>query len=290
MSETPASKKIKIEGDEDKPTKKQVAESNDEIDDDDEMGYVSELSSSEVDSDSDDFDSDDDISDVKHKDDSDDSDYYGTAKDKAEAKRRKMRATRAERSAKRAMMSAAARSSRSNLGEKVASLLKAMSKREKLNDGVEKLVFDKSALKEEEVDEASIDAAMPVLLGLGIVQRVVSSDGDTSSPKDLWNGFSLERITEVLSSILDAHDDIEESDHKIWALSKKVLNIFLKLPVGQGLHSIETLIQLFGEEAGDSIDKAGDYGDLTAVLRILSVSAACTVAIPRHLSTLTSIQ
>merc|ERR1711971_1058089 len=180
-----------------------------------------------------------------------------------------MRATRAERSAKRAMNAAAAGSSRSNLGESVAALFKAMSKKEKLHDGVEKLVVDRSALKEE-VNEASIDAAMPVLLGLGIVQRV-ASDGDTSSPKDLWNGFSVDRITEVLASILDAHDDIiEESDHKTWALSKKVLKIFLKLPVGQGLHSIETFTQLHGEEAADRIDKAGDYGDLSAVLRILS--------------------
>ena len=273
-SETPAPKKIKIEEDEDKSNMKQVVKSNDELDDDDdEMGYVSELSSSEVDSDTDDFDSDDDISDVKHKDDSDDSDYYGTAKDKAEAKRRKMRATRAERSAKRAMMSAAARSSRSNLGDHVAALLKAMSKREKLHDGVEKLIMDKSALKEE-IDEASIVAALPVLVGMGIVQRVASSEGDTSSAKDLWNGYSVEKITEVLASILDARDAIADGEHKIWVLSKKVLNIFLKLPVGQGLHSIETFIQLYGEEAADSIDKASDYGDLSAVLRILSVSAA----------------
>ena len=35
-----------------------------------------------------------------YRDDSGDSDYYGTAKDKAEAKRKKMRAERAERSAR----------------------------------------------------------------------------------------------------------------------------------------------------------------------------------------------
>ena len=285
-TEAPALKKIKIlarpsldsiQGDEEKSTIKQETESNDEFDDDG-MGYVSELSSSEVDSDDEmGYSTDDDISEVKHKDDSDDSDYYASAADKAEAKRRKMRATRAERSAKKAMMSAAAGSSRSNLGDHVAALLKAMSKREKLNDGVERLAFNKSALKED-VNEASIDTAMPVLLGLGIVQRQVA-DCDTSSPKDFWNGFFVERITEVLASILDANDDVEESDHRIWALSKKVLSIFLKLPVGQGLHSIETFIQLHGEEAAHSIDKAGDYGDFSTVLRILSVSAIDTLVV-----------
>ena len=138
---------------------------------------------------------------------------------------------------------------------------------------MEKLVFDKSALKEE-VEETSIDAVMPVLLGFGFVQRLASADDDAGSKKDLWNGYSVDRITEVLASILDAHDDLGDSDDKIWALSKKVLSIFLKLPVGQGLHSIEIFVQLYGVEAADNTDRAGDYGDVSAVLRLLMVNTS----------------
>ena len=82
----------------------------------------------------------------------------------------------------------------------MSAVLKAMAKREKEAAGAgERLSFDGSSFEEDEIiSEASVAAAMPVLSAMGIV---ASEDG-----ANFWSGFSFERVSQVLASVLDSPD------------------------------------------------------------------------------------
>ena len=274
---------------------------DDEFDEEEEPGFVSELDESEVDSDDieDNDASDMDISGVENRDNSDDSDYYGTAKDKAEAKRKKMRASRAERSARRARI--AAEAAHMLLGDKIYSMLKFMRKKEKSNksDG-QSLIFDLSEVKKE-VKDISIDAAMPILLGLDIIERANNEEDEDEDPTFYWCGFKHEGIKERLLSILSEEDDQgqeqgqdqgqnqeepssssplrgKDDDEKAWILCKKALRVVLKLPAGQAIATAEIFHQIGGDyEAGESQEKLDNYSKMSNALRVLQVRVVRTL-------------
>jgi jumonji domain-containing protein 2 len=150
------------------PTKKEV--DSDEYES--EGGFVSEVSSSEVDSDDnvDDFDRD---SPGGHSDnDSDDSDFYGTEAERKAVKRKKAMLSRQERSAKRAKITAdvAGNQTRARLTESLLKLFKEMRKM-KPEKGEDRLRFDMVKMKAMNVALISMVTALPVLRGLHIVEE-----------------------------------------------------------------------------------------------------------------------
>ena len=271
--------------------KKEPKNLDDEFDEEEEPGFVSELETSEVDSDDieDNDASDMDISGVENRDNSDDSDYYGTAKDKAEAKRKKMRASRAERSARRARIAADA--AHMQLGDKIYSMLKIMKKKQQSNKTGQNLIFDPSEVKKE-VKDISIEAAMPILLGLGIIERANDDEGDDDEDATFyWIGFKHEGTKEKFVSILSEEDEGhadrgqneednssasplhgKDDNEKAWILCKKALRVVLRLPAGQAIATQEIFSQIGGDyEAGESQEKADDYSKMSTALRVLQV-------------------
>ena len=255
---------------------------DDEFDEEEEPGFVSELSSSEVDSDDveDNDDSDRDISGVENRDDSEDSDYYGTAKDKAEAKRKKMRLSRAERSAKRARI--AAEAGKEKLGEVLPSILKMMRKRQAGHTGEQRLIFDPSDSEiKNEVKNISLDAAIPIFLGLHIIEEAPGEE-ESEGATFYWNGVNYESITERLVSILSEDGNTEEKDEgdekaKSWSLCKKALGVLLRLGAGQAIHTAELVSQIGGDEASDSQEKVDIYDKTSTGLRVLLVRSITSI-------------
>lgn len=289
-------------------TKEEPKNLDDEFDEDEEPGFVSELESSEVDSDDLEDNDASDISGVENRDDSGDSDYYGTAKDKAEAKRSKMRASRAERSARRARI--AAEAAHMQLGDKIYSMLKIMRKKQRSNKTGQYLIFDPSEVKKE-IKDISIDAAMPILLGLGIIEKKIKTakaplkrrrsasvedvEDEDEGPTFYWSGFHYEGTMERLKAILSEEDeDIiaaqgqnqedeedpssssplhgKNDDEKAWILCKKALGVVLRLPAEQAIATQEIFSQIGGDyEANESQEKADNYSKMSTALRVLQV-------------------
>ena len=240
--------------------------------------------------------SDMDISGIENRDDSGDSDYYGTAKDKAEAKRKKARASRAERTAKRER--AKAEAAHMLLGDKVNAMLKVMRRKEKEEKKV--VFFDPEEIKKE-VKDIPIEAAIPIFLGLGIIER--GEDDEDGDATFTWHGFNHEETKEKLVSILSEEDedlskyqdqikedpDIKKEDQDqvmeeqqpkagadmAWIMCKKALRIVLKLPPGQAIATGEVFRLIGGNyDAEDSqamLEKVDHYSKMSTALRVLQV-------------------
>ena len=186
------------------------------------------------------------------------------------------------------------------LGDKIYSMLKFMRKKEKSkkSDG-QSLIFDPSEVKKE-VKDISIDVAMPILLGLDIIERANNEEED-EDPTFYWRGFKHESIKERFLSILSEEDDQgqeqgqdqgqnqeepssssplrgKDDDEKAWILCKKALRVVLKLPAGQAIATAEIFRQIGGDyEAGESQEKLDNYSKMCNALRVLQVHVVLTL-------------
>ena len=237
-------------------------------------GYASELSSSDFDSDDleDNDTSDQDIGDAEKGDNSDDSDYHCSTK--IGPKRKKMMTRK--QSWKQERISSEGKNSQ--LGENISKMVQFMRKKQKSNKTGQNVIFDPSEVKEEvkskkkEAKDISIEAAMPILLGLGIIKRANDDDEDNDEDATFyWMGLKHEGTKEKFMSIL-SEEEGKDDDEKAWILCKKALRIVLRLPAGQAIATQEIFSQIGGDyEAGESREKADDYSKMSAALRVLQV-------------------
>ena len=186
----------------------------------------------------------------------------------------------------------------SQLGENISKIVKFLRKKQKSNKTGQNVIFDPSEVKEEvkskkkEAKDISIEAAMPILLGLGIIERANDDEGDDDEDATFyWIGFKHEGTKEKFVSILSEEDEGhadrgqneednssasplhgKDDNEKAWILCKKALRVVLRLPAGQAIATQEIFSQIGGDyEAGESQEKADDYSKMSTALRVLQV-------------------
>ena len=186
------------------------------------------------------------------------------------------------------------------LGDKVNAMLKVMRRKEK-EEKKSKIIFDPEEVKKE-VKDIPVEAAIPILLGLGIIERAEDDeDGDATFT---WHGFNHEETKEKLVSILSEEDedlskyyqdqikedpDIKKEDQDqvmdeqqpkagadmAWIMCKKALRIVLKLPPGQAIATGEVFRLIGGiydaEDSQAMQDKVDHYSKMSTALRVLQV-------------------
>ena len=169
------------------------------------------------------------------------------------------------------------------LGVALPSILKIMRKKQAWLTGEHmRLVFDLSDSElKNEVKNVSIDAVIPILLGLHVIEEAPGAD-EAEGATFYWNGVNHESTTERLISILSEDGNTEEQDDwyekdKSWSLCKKALGVLMRLGTGQAIHTAEIVSQIGADEASNNQEKVDIYAKTSTALCVLKVHALTAV-------------